>query len=118
MEFMALIAVKALGFVDSGREALDGFMVAGIACGRCEFLRVRDLFDADVAIRTGNAFVGGPFFELFVAIETVFRQNGGPDGGTQDQKKDDNENWHGIPYRARDSNGQIIGILPALSRRI
>jgi hypothetical protein len=60
---------------------------------------VRDLFDADVAVRAGKAFVRGPFFELFVAIETVVRQDGGPDGGTQDQK-DDDKNRHNIPHRA------------------
>jgi hypothetical protein len=63
---------------------------------------VWDLFDADVAVRAGNAFVGGPFFELFVAIETVVRRDGGPDGGTQDQKKDDDKNRHSIPHRARE----------------
>lgn len=103
MEFVALIAGKAFGFVDAGRVALDGPVVAGIAFGRGELLRVWDLFDADVAIRAGNAFVGGPFFELFVAIETVVRRDGSPDGGTQDQK-DDDKNRHNVPHRT----GEII----------
>jgi hypothetical protein len=106
MDLMASIAGKALGFVDAGRVALDGLMVAGVACGRRELLLVRDLFDAEVAVRAGNAFVGGPFFEVFVAIETVVRRDGGPDGGTQDQK-DDDKNRHNIPHRAR----KIINIV-------
>jgi len=101
MDLMALIAGKALGFVDAGRVALNGLFVAGIACGTCEFLLVRDLFDADVAVRTGNAFVKGPFFEIFVAIETFVRWDGGPDGGTQDQK-DDDKNRHNTPHRTRE----------------
>jgi hypothetical protein len=100
MEFMALGTVEALGFVYAGREAIDSLMVAGIACGRRELLRVRDLFDAGMAVRAGNTFVGGSFFEIFVAIETVIRRDGCPDWRTQNQK-DDDKNRHSIPYRAR-----------------
>ena len=102
MEFMALGTVKALGFVYAGREAIDSLMVAGIAFGRRELLRVRDLFDAGMAVRAGDTFVGGPFFEIFVAIETVIRRDGCPDGGTQNQE-DDDKNRHSIPYRARET---------------
>src|SRR5450759_1921433 len=101
VDLMALVAGKALGFMDAGRVALEGLMVAGIACGTCELLLVRDLFNVEVAVRAGNAFVRGPFFEVFVAIETVVRQDGGPDGGAQEQK-DDDKNRHNIPYRARE----------------
>jgi hypothetical protein len=100
MEFVAVVARKTLGFVDAGRVTIGGPMVADIACGTRELLIVRDLFNADVAVRAGNAFVGGPFFEVRVTIETVVRRDGSPDGGTQEQK-DDDKNRHNIPHRAR-----------------
>jgi hypothetical protein len=95
-------------------------VVTGSACGRSELLLVRDLFDTEVAVRAGNAFVGGSFFELFVASETLFRQNGGPGGGTKEHKKDDDKNRHNIPYRTRKitNAGGIINISPVLSRKI